>query len=279
MARFVAKPRRQIPWGALTILVAAAAAFVLAVWLRMSQQPGATALERLIASRAPAENVQALAAMPGGDLAVGTSLGIITGQGSKWTRVTGLETNVASVVPMPDGAFVVAGQGTGVARFKDGFLQTLLSGDATAVVHLGDGRLLALVGGSLHSSPDTGWTWTKLAHFGSEPMLALAANGSTLAVGGLQGTFTVSLDSGKTWEARQAPGGSVTALQFDPSKAGRLWVTAGGGAYYSDDLGAGWRRGKRKVIDQPLVALAPDPAGGPSFRGITADGLLVNITE
>lgn len=279
MAAYVAKPRRQIPWGALTILVAAAVAFVAAVWFRISLQPGSTALERLIAEQAPAENVQALAAMPGGDLAVGTSLGIITGNGSKWTRLPGLSTNVASLVPMPDGAFLVAGRGTGVARFKDGFLQTLRTGDATAVLHLGEGRLAALVDGKLLSSPDTGWSWTELADFGPEPMLALAANGSTLAAGGLQGGFAVSTDSGKRWEQRPSPGGSITAMQFDPSKAGRLWVTAGGGAYYSDNEGANWHRGKRKVADRPLVALAPDPAGGPALRGITADGLLVNITE
>jgi hypothetical protein len=275
----VGLPRRRIPWGALTILAAAVAAFVLAVWFRTSLQPGASALERLIAENAPAENVQALAAMPGGDLAVGTSLGVITGHGSSWTRLPGLATNVASLVPMPDGAFLVAGTGTGVARFKDGFLQTLLAGDATAVARLGEGRLLALAGGSLHSSPDAGLTWTKLADFGAEPMLALAGNGETLAVGGLQGSFTVSTDGGKTWEAKQSPGGSVTALQFDPSKPGRLWVTAGGGAYYTDDLGATWRRTRRKVTDRPLVALAPDPAGGGTFRGITADGLLIDITQ
>lgn len=260
-------------------MVAAAAAFILAVWFRMTLQPGATALERLIAEQAPAENVQALAAMPGGGLAVGTSLGVITGSGSRWTRVAGLTADVASVVPMSDGTLLVAGRGTGVARFMDGALTQLLAGDATAVVNQGEGRLLALTGGSLQSSPDTGKTWSMLADFGTEPMLALAANGSTLATGGLRGTLTVSVDGGKTWEAWPAPGGSITALQFDPSKAGRLWVTAGGGVYYTQDEGATWHRGKRKVTDRPLVALAPDPKAKQSMYAVTADGLLVAITE
>ncbi|MDF2630256.1 MAG: hypothetical protein K0R39_4087 [Symbiobacteriaceae bacterium] len=276
---FVAKPRRPIKWGALTILALAAAAFAMAIWLRITLQPGPSALERLIAEQAPAENVQALAAMPGANLAVGTSLGLITGSGSKWTRVPGLATNVSAVLPMPDGAFIVAGRGTGVARFKDGALQTLLAGDATGAAHLGEGRLLALVDGSLQSSTDTGSTWTKLADFGPEPMLALAANGSALAVGGLQGSFMLSSDAGKTWDQKPSPGGSITAICFDPSKAGRLWVTAGGGAYYSQDEGATWRRGDRKVKEQPLVALAPDPAGRNSFLGVTPEGLLIQITE
>lgn len=261
-------------------MLAAAAAFVLAVWLRMTLQPGATALERLIAERAPAENVQALATLPNGDLVVGTSLGLITGNGRKWTRLPGLETNVASVVPMDDGAFVVAGRGTGVVRFKDGALMPLSSGDTEAVAHLGGGRLIALVQGGLYTSiADTGWKWTKLADFGTEPMIALAANGTTLAVGGLQGAISMSRDGGQTWEPRSAPGGSVTALHFDPSKAGRLWASAGGAAYFSDDDGTTWHRGKRSVSDRPLVALAPRAGSGAPLRGVTADGLLIDITE
>jgi len=272
--------RRRVPWGALIILLAGAAAFGLSVWIRLSIN-APSALEKLIAAHAPAENVQILAGGAGNSLLVGTSLGVIEGRGSRWTRVAGLQTDVKSVLREADGALLLAGDGTGVARYQTGQLTTLLPGDAQAVAEPEPGRLFALVGGqALQASADGGRTWSQLVEFEIERIHALAANGTTLAAGGLQGGIYVSQDGGKRWESRPAPGGSVTALQFDPSKSGRLWVCAGGAALYSDDGGTTWRPGVRKgKSDRLLIALAPAPAGETGMRGISADGLLVTLGE
>lgn len=257
-----------------------AAAFGLSVWIRLTIN-APSALEELIAANAPSENVQTLAGGAGGNLLVGTSLGVIQGQGKRWNRVPGLKTDVRSVLREADGALLLAGTGTGVARYQAGYLTTLLAGDAESVVAPEPGKLVALLGGqALQVSPDGGKTWSKRADFAPERVFTLAANGSTLAAGGLQGYIYISEDGGNRWESRSAPGGSVTALQFDPSKSGRLWACAGGAALYSDDAGTTWRPAVRKgKSDRPLIALAPAPAGETGMRGISADGLLVNLGD
>lgn len=273
--------KRQIHWGALIILLAGAVGFGLAIWFRLSLQGGETALEKLIAQNAPNENVQALARLPGGQLAVGTTLGVITGTGKRWERLPLVEGDVKAIAAVTDGYFLLAVSGRPVVSYAVRREIAELGIAAELVAVAGEGRLVALTGGrTLHASADDGKTWTKLASFNEgEKIVSLAAAGQRLAVGGLHGAIFESTDGGTTWETRQAPGGSVTALLYDPSKGGRLWTAAGGGVLYSDDGGQSWRRPSKRSANQPVIALAPAPAGGQGVVGITPGGLVVTIGE
>ncbi|HYF92018.1 MAG TPA: hypothetical protein VD969_07205 [Symbiobacteriaceae bacterium] len=270
-------------WGAPAILLVGAVAFGLGLWARVSLHPGPTGLERLIAQNAPAENVQALTARLTGaaEYLVGTSLGVIHGAGKKWARLPGPETAVRSIAALPDGTLLVAGHGTGVAKYQESGLMPVLPGDADAIAATPSGRLYAILSGrQVVTSSDGGKTWVQAASFGGEQMLALAAGEAGVAVGGLQGSIFFSPDGGRTWESRPAPGGSVTALLFDPSKSGRLWACAGGAALYSDDDGTTWRQpALKKAANRPLVALSPAPAGQTGIAAVSADGLLVTMGD
>lgn len=258
------------------ILIAGLATIGISLWIRTLLHPGPTALEKLIAENAPGENVHTLAAGPEGALLVGTDMGAIAGQGKHWERLTAVQGNVQALAPT-GATFLLAGNGLGVAEFDGVKLKPLRPGDVQALaVHPKDWSHLYAYGTSdgLVESRDGGAAWTRVADFAGEQILALAVNADgQIAAGGLQGALYLSADSGKSWEAQPAPGGTITSLVFDGA---RLYMLAGGAPYYRD--GDNWQRLKRAdKDDRLLVALALEPGNKGRLFGATADGYVTEL--
>lgn len=257
--------------------------FALVVWARISQVSRPGKLETMIAGGAPFENAHALAIGADGTYLVGTDLGIITGKGSTWSRDSIVQRNILSVVSDGVGGHYLAGNGIGVARYAGGKLEPLLGGEvhALAVDPKEPEHLIAyVVGAGLMER--RGQTWAKLGGAPTEGILSLTfqpEQNRVLVAGGLDGSVSISEDGGQTWRQAESLQGSVSALVFDPARPGRLWASAGGIIFYTDDQGDAWHQAEGQRRDQVAVALAFPPDGGNGPMVITAEGALFSVSD
>jgi photosystem II stability/assembly factor-like uncharacterized protein len=109
-----------------------------------------------------------------------------------------------------------------------------------------------------------------------------------LFAGTSAGQLWESRNGGRTWAPAgnplPFPGWVVSALRFDPNRAGRLWVAlwgiwGSGQVAYSDDLGKSWSARSGGLPDEPVYTLALVPgkegrifAGTLSGVWVTEDG-------
>jgi ligand-binding sensor domain-containing protein len=247
------------------------------VFIRSLMAPAISPLERLIAANEPAESALSLAFAPDGTTLVGTSLGLLAGDGKTWSRTQ--ELPVTALVSV-DGPGLYLGGPNGLTHNG----KTVFTTSAVTALAVDPGnpqRLLAATAEGLRHSQNGGQTWDKLgAPPGQQPLaLAIAPLTGRLLAGTIDGTLWYSDDDGQTWTTLAAPGGSITSALYDPFRSGRLWIAAGGRVLYSDDGGNAWQSARLAVKNRPVVALAISPAEGHDLWGITADGLLQPVTQ
>lgn len=276
-----ARRERQFPFG-WAFVAAILLGFLGMLWVRSQVSPRLTPLEALIAANEPLESVQALAARAEGTLLVATNRGLIQGKDSKWERLPAFEgMKVTAVAQDGQGGILAAGPDSGLVRYSDGQLRTLTPGGVrTFALHPADPAhiLVLTIDGKLLQT--RGQHFDQVADFGSGHVLSLAISPGqpeTIWAGDLQGNLHMSGDGGRTWGVTLPESGSITALQYDSN--GHLWMLAGGKAFYSSNGAVDFKPAAVTGKGRPLVGFAVAPSTQNRAWAVSADGLLLPLSQ
>src|SRR5262249_31500393 len=161
-----------------------------------------------------------------------------------------------------DGGRALASTATSLFRSDDGQTWRDVSAPpgtlpAPLLIPHGPGRVFLLGWPRLYESVDWGMSWTgvgsPLPEAPITQMVVAHATGGVYAIAG--GRLWSAGDGMSAWRPADAglPQGRVNALSADPRESRRLWATADGQVFQSDDRGANWGPWGRPVPDAPTV--------------------------
>jgi photosystem II stability/assembly factor-like uncharacterized protein len=157
-----------------------------------------------------------------------------------------------------DGGRALASTGTALFRSDEGQTWRAISAPpgtlpARLLVPDGPGRVYLVGWQHLYASADWGTSWTAFASPLPEApitqMLVAHGAGTVYAIAGDR--LWVTDDRRSAWRPADAglPHGSIDAVSADPREPRRLWATAGGQVFRSDDAAVSWRPWGRPVED------------------------------
>lgn len=153
-----------------------------------------------------------------------------------------------------DGGRALASTGTALFRSDDGqSWQAVTAPTGTLPARLlvpdGPGRVYLVGWQHLYASDDWGISWTAFASPLPEAPITqlLVARGTVYAIAGER--LWAMDDRTSVWRPADAglPHGRVDAVSADPRDSRRLWATAGGQVFRSDDGATSWRSWGRPV--------------------------------
>ncbi len=115
----------------------------------------------------------------------------------------------------------------------------------------------------LHKSTDQGQTWQPMAlvNFGVRTLIQHALHGEILAAATENNGVFISVDRGRTWQAKTMGLDHLTvyALAFSPQDTKTLYAGAyKGGVYKTSDMGKSWRAVNSGLDNLEIHALAVD---------------------
>ena len=160
-----------------------------------------------------------------------------------------------------DGVRALASTATALFRTDDGQTWRAVTAPAGTLparllVPDGPGRVFLVGWQHAAASPDWGTSWNALASPLPEAPITrlLIAGGAVYAIAGER--LWAMPDRTSAWHPADAglPHGGIDAVSADPGEPRRLWATAGGQVFRSDDGGTRWRAWGRP-IDEARVAV------------------------
>jgi photosystem II stability/assembly factor-like uncharacterized protein len=155
-----------------------------------------------------------------------------------------------------DGGRALASTGTALFRSEDGQTWQAVTAPAGTLparllVPDGPGRVYLVGWEQLYASDDWATSWTALASPVPEApitqLLVARGRGTVYAIAGER--LWAMDDRTSVWRPADArlPHGSIDAVSADPREPQRLWATAGGQVFRSDDGATSWRPWGRPV--------------------------------
>jgi len=169
---------------------------------------------------------------------------------------------------------------TGTALFRSGEDQTWReisapSGTVPArlLVPNGPGRIYLVGWQQLYTSADWGTSWSAVASPLPEAPITqlLVTRGTVYAIAGDR--LWMADDGTSAWRTVDAglPQGSVNALSGDPREPRRLWATAAGQVFRSDDAASSWRPWGPPIENGPIMVRGIAFSSGGRAAVVTTD--------